>query len=92
MACGSRHIVLGDCSRRPPVLRRLTAVAEGAMRPARVAAEYVIRGFDGKVIARGPRATRGGVALTVPVLAKQDREAVLRALTAVTGQFMAAGK
>jgi len=76
----------------PSVLRRLTDSAKGAERPPRVTAECVIRDSDGTIVARGQKAGRGGVTLTVPVLAKQDRDAVVRALTAIVDHFKAAGR
>jgi ParB family chromosome partitioning protein len=76
----------------PLVLRRLTEAAKGSARPARGPAECVIRDSDGTVVARGQRAARGSVALTVPALAKQDVATVLQAVTAIINHFKAAGR
>ena len=74
----------------PAVLRRLTAAARSSSRPVRVAAaECVIRDSDGTVVARGQKAGSGGVTLNVPALARQDRDAVLRALVAIVDHFKA---
>lgn len=76
----------------PVVLRRLTGAAKGSVRPARVAPECVIRDSDGTIVARGQRTPRGGVTLSVPSLAKQDTDAVVRAVTAIINHFKAAGR
>lgn len=77
----------------PAVLRRLTAAARSSSRPARGAvAECVIRGSDGTVVARGQKAGRGGVTLNVPAIARQDRDAVLRAIVAIVDHFKASAR
>lgn len=72
----------------PAVLRRLIAAARSSSRPARgTTAECVIRDADGTIVARGQKVGRGGVTLSVPALARQDRDAVLRALAAIVDHF-----
>ncbi len=73
----------------PTVLRRLAAAAKGPVRPAREAAECVIRDSDGTIVARGRKAGRGGVTLSVPGFARLDRDAVVQALAAIVDHFKA---
>lgn len=70
------------------VLRRLTAAATKQPRLSRkVPTDYVIHDSAGAVVARGQKAGRGGLTLNIPTLARQDHDAVLRAITAIIDHF-----
>jgi ParB family chromosome partitioning protein len=75
----------------PPasVLRRLTTATRQPARAGRLAADFSVRDADGGIIARGRKEGRGTLTLEVPAFARQDRDAVLRALAAILAHFAA---
>jgi ParB family chromosome partitioning protein len=72
------------------VMRRLTMAAKARARPTRDAGECVIRDAGGDIVARGARAGRGGVTLSVPSPARHGPDTVVGAVRAILNHFAAA--
>ena len=77
------------------VVQRLVGATResSSARSAGPIAEHIVRASDGAMVAKGQRASRrGGVTITIPAPAKQDRTALMSALAEILDRLGQAGR